>query len=508
MAVKANILQGALKSSNRISYKKEKAPIIQQKKALKRILRRAKDTSFGKVYRFDKILNSNQEIQSFQRFVPIHDYDSIHDKWWFRTIRGEEDVCWPGRINRFALSSGTSGSPSKQIPVSRSQMRKIRKASLLQMTYLNQHDFPKDFFEASILGVGGSSTLTKIEGRKEGDLSGIISANLPSWFSSIYKPEKEISAITDWDEKIEEMVKAAPNWNIGIIAGIPAWIQILLENIIERYDLKNIHELWPNFNVLVHGGVAFGPYKENFQKLLGKEIDYMETYLASEGFMAISSGKGTPLKLLLNNGIFFEFIPFNEDNFTPDGKIVEYPEILTIDQVKEHTDYAIIISTCAGAWRYMIGDTIKFLNTDKAEIIITGRTKHFLSLCGEHLSVDNMNNAIEKVAQHFNIQIPEFTVTGFAYENLFAHKWYIGVTEQQDPHEVKTILDKALCQLNDDYAVERTSALKEVFIEILPVEKFYDYLAHIGKQGGQVKFPRVIKGDFLDDWETYLNKKV
>lgn len=506
MAVKGNILKGILKNSSKLGTTRNKSNIVNQRTALKRLLRRAKDTSFGKVYRFDKILDTHDPIETFQKFVPIHDYDLIYDKWWFRTLSGEEDVCWPGKITRFALSSGTSGAPSKQIPVSRSQLRKIRRASLKQIAYLNQYDFPNDFFDSSILGVGGSSSLVKIDGRKEGDLSGIISANLPSWFTTIYKPEKEISGIRNWDEKIEEMVKAAPNWNIGIIAGIPAWIQILIEKIIERYDLNNIHEIWPNFNVLVHGGVAFGPYKENFEKLLGKKIDYMETYLASEGFMAISSGMGTPLKLLLNNGIFFEFIPFNEDNFTPDGKVVEYPEILTIDEVVENKDYAIIISTCSGAWRYMIGDTIKFLNAAEAEIIITGRTKHFLSLCGEHLSVDNMNQGIRAVSETLNVSIPEFAVTGLAHENLFAHKWFIGVTEDQDVNEVKKVLDAKLCEINDDYAIERTSALKEVFIELIPAQKFYDYLAHIGKQGAQVKFPRVIKGDFLENWEEFISK--
>jgi hypothetical protein len=432
LAVKGNILQNVLKGSNKIGSKKQQLPIVHQKRALKKLLRRAKDTSFGKVYRFNQILNSDNPIKSFQKFVPIHDYDSIFEKWWFRTLSGEEDVCWPSKINRFALSSGTSGSPSKRIPVSRSQLRKIRRASMKQMMFFNQYDFPKEFFEASVLGVGGSSTLTKIDGRKEGDLSGIISANLPSWFSNLYKPEKEISALTNWDEKIEEMVRNAPNWDIGIIAGIPAWIQILLEKIIERYGLNNIHDLWPNFSVLTHGGVAFGPYKDNFEKLLGKPVDYMETYLASEGFMAISSGKGTPLKLLLNNGIFFEFIPFNDDNFTPDGQVVQYPEILTIEEVKDDTNYAIILSTCAGAWRYMLGDTIKFINKDNAEIIITGRTKHYLSLCGEHMSVDNMNQAIETACKKLDVVIPEFAVSGFPYENLFAHKWYIGTNNEID----------------------------------------------------------------------------
>ncbi|MEN8929470.1 MAG: GH3 auxin-responsive promoter family protein, partial [Flavobacteriales bacterium] len=297
MAVKGNILQSVLKGSTRIGARNEtKTPIQLQKRALKRLLRRAKETKFGKAYRFNKILKSDNELVTFQRFVPIHDYDSMYESWWKQTIEGEEDVTWPGKISRFALSSGTSGSASKQIPVSRSFLRKIRRISLKQIQGLNQFELPKEFFNTFILGVGGCTSLTKIEKRKEGDLSGIINANLPSFMNVIYKPEKEITDIADWDLKIDKMVDSAPEWNIGIITGIPSWIQILLEKIIERYNLNNIHELWPNFSVMVHGGVAFGPYKKNFEKLLGKPIIYMETYLASEGFMAISPGNGKPLR--------------------------------------------------------------------------------------------------------------------------------------------------------------------------------------------------------------------
>lgn len=506
MAVKGNILQSVLKRTTKIGMKNEtKSPIQLQKRALKRLMRRAKDTQFGKAYRFHKILNSDDPVITFQRFVPIHDYDSMFEKWWYKTLDGKEDVAWPGKISRFALSSGTSGSPSKQIPVSRSLLRKIRRASLKQIQYLANFDFQKEFFDTYILGVGGSTSLVKIDKRKEGDLSGIINANLPGFMNVIYKPEREITDLRDWDLKIEKMVEQAPNWNIGIIAGIPSWIQILIEKIIDRYDLNNIHELWPNFRVLVHGGVAFGPYKENFEKLLGEPIEYMETYLASEGFMAISSGKGSPLKLLLNNGIFFEFIPFNDENFNHDGELVSYPEIITIDKVKEHTNYAIVLSTCSGAWRYLIGDTIQFINKENAEIIITGRTKHYLTICGEHLSVDNMNKALEKTCEELKIKIPEFCVNAFAYENLFAHKWYIGSDDTFDLAIFKTKLDEALCELNDDYATERTSALKEIFVEQIPVQHFYGFLDHIGKKGAQVKFPRVIKGELLTKWEKFLN---
>ena len=506
MAVKGNILQSVLKRTTKIGTKNElKSPIQLQRRALKRLLRRAKDTEFGKKYRFHKILSSDDAVVTYQRFVPIFDYDSMYESWWKKTIAGTEDVSWPGIVNKFALSSGTSGSPSKQIPVSRSLLRKIRRASLKQIQYLNNFDFPKEFYDTYILGVGGSTSLTKIDKRKEGDLSGIINANLPGFMNVIYKPEKEITDLRDWDIKIERMVEEAPNWNIGIIAGIPSWIQILLEKIIEKYSLNSIHDIWPNFNVLVHGGVAFGPYRENFEKLLGKKIEYMETYLASEGFMAISSGNGTPLKLLLNNGIFFEFIPFNDDNFNQDGELVSYPEIITIDKVNEEEHYAIVLSTCSGSWRYILGDTIKFVNKENAEIIITGRTKHYLTICGEHLSVDNMNRALELTCQEMNIKVPEFCVTAFAYENLFAHKWFVGSNDSFDKGIFKQTLDKHLCNLNDDYATERTSALKEIFIEHVPVNQFYGFLDFIGKKGAQIKFPRVIKGELLSKWEKFLN---
>ena len=208
---------------------------------------------------------------------------------------------------------------------------------------------------------------------------------------------------------------------------------------------------------------------------------------------------------MLNNGIFFEFIPFNDDNFNQDGELVMYPEVITVDKVEEDVNYAIVLSTCSGSWRYLLGDTIQFTNKEKCEIKITGRTKHYLTICGEHLSVDNMTKALETTCNKMNIKVPEFTVTAFAYENLFAHKWYIGSDDNFDKNEFKTILDNELCILNDDYKTERTSALKEVFIEQLPISTFYNYLDSIGKKGAQIKFPRVIKGDFLDKWDKFIN---
>ena len=214
-----------------------------------------------------------------------------------------------------------------------------------------------------------------------------------------------------------------PGWDIGFIVGVPAWIQMCLEKIIERYNLKNIHEIWPNLGFFVHGGVSFEPYKIGFEKLLGKPITYIETYLASEGFIAYQDRQDERgMRLVTSQHLFFEFVPFDSNNFDSDGNLVKNPETLEIHQVEEGRDYALLISTAAGAWRYLIGDTIRFTDKEKSEIIITGRTKHYLSLVGEHLSVDNMNQAIQFVSEDLNISIPEFTVAGVPHGLFFAHQ--------------------------------------------------------------------------------------
>jgi hypothetical protein len=278
-----------------------------------------------------------------------------------------------------------------------------------------------------------------------------------------------------------------------------------MEMIIKRYKLNNIHEIWPNLAFFVHGGVSFEPYKKGFEKLLGKPLIYIETYLASEGFIAYQDrqhAKG--MRLVTNEHIFFEFVPFDDKNFDHDGELVEQPEARLIDEIEEGKDYAILLSTSAGAWRYLIGDTVRLVDRERNEIIITGRTKHFLSLVGEHLSVDNMNKAVKLVSEEMNICIPEYTVIGKPYESFFAHHWYVACNEAVDAGELKKRIDARLCELNDDYAVERKSALKEVFLDVLPENKFLGFLEAKGKIGGQHKFPRVLKGRMLQDWQQFL----
>lgn len=210
------------------------------------------------------------------------------------------------------------------------------------------------------------------------------------------------------------------------------------------------------------------------------------------------------MRLVLNNGIFYEFVPFEDKNFDSNGEIKADAETFLIDEVEEGKEYALLLSSCAGAWRYLIGDVIKFTSLEEAEIVITGRTKHFLSLCGEHLSVDNMNKAIELVANDLNVAIQEFTVAGIPHQSLFAHHWFVGTDDKVDPVAFKNKLDEHLKALNDDYAVERSAALKEVFVDVLPVKTFYNWMESKGKVGGQNKFPRVMKKTQLEEWKSFL----
>ncbi len=482
-------------------------PRRQQLRVLKKLLKKARFTEFGQQYHFDEALLSKHPGKKFQELVPIHDYNKIYEEWWKKTLDGVPDVTWPGKIKYYALSSGTSEAASKYIPVTRELLRSNTINYVRQLISLIKYeDANKKAMTKGFLMLGGATDLKKGKaGWYAGDLSGILARKRPFWFQTFYKPGGRIAALSDWNQKLHEIVEHAKEWDIGYIVGVPAWCQMCMEMVIEHYKVKNIHEIWPNFSFFVHGGVAFEPYKKGFEKLLGKPIVYIENYLSSEGFIGYKTrehAKG--MQLILNNNIFFEFVPFDDKNFDADGKIMPDADAKMIHEVEEGKEYALLMSTNAGSWRYLIGDTIKFTDLERSELVITGRTKHFLSLTGEHLSVDNMNKAIELVSDEFNASIPEYTVMGFPYQNFFAHRWYIGTNDKVDPELLKKRIDEHLCALNDDYAVERTSALKEIFIEVLPEETFLKFMELKGKLGSQHKFPRVMKGKMLEEWEGFL----
>ena len=482
------------------------SPRRQQLKTLKKLLKSAKHTEFGQCFHFDEILNNRHPGKKFQELVPIYDYSKIYEQWWHKTLKGQTDVCWPGKIKYFALSSGTSEAASKYIPITNDLMRGNRIVMIKQLLTLRTYEnLPVKSVSKGWLMLGGSTDLQKGPGYYSGDLSGITAKKMPFWFSPFYKPGKKIAQTKDWNKKLDFIVDEAPNWDIGFVVGVPAWIQMCMEMVIERYQLKHIHEIWPNLAFFVHGGVSFEPYKHGFEKLIGKPLIYIETYLASEGFIAYQSRQDAEgMKLVTNEHIFLEFVPFEDKNFDADGNILANAEALMIHEVEEGKDYALLISTTAGAWRYLIGDTVRFTDKENCEVIITGRTKHFLSLVGEHLSVDNMNKAIQLVSEELNISIPEYTVVGEPHGSFFAHHWYVACDDRVNADVLKLKIDEALKIINDDYAVERNSALKEVFLTILSESSFMNFMHSKGKLGGQHKFPRVLKGKMLEDWKTFL----
>ncbi len=478
-----------------------------QLQTLSKLLEKAKKTNFGKKYDFTAMLNDPETtVEQYQQAVPLTDYDQFYTDWLEKSMEGEKDHTWPGRIRHYALSSGTTGSPSKRVPITPQMIRSFQKTSMKQIATLHSMDLPESFFNSSILIIGGSSKLESRPTHIEGDLSGILKKYTSIVVSPFTKPSKKIAKIKDWNEKIDSMVEKAAEWDIGVVAGVPSWCIMLVERIVERYQLKSIHDIWPNFRVYVHGGVFVEPYREKLDRLLGKQVFLLDTYLASEGYFAYQvhpSREG--MRLLLDNGVFFEFIPFNSSFFDERGNLKDRYTALSISQVVEGVDYALIISTNAGLWRYVIGDLVRFTNVEDREIKITGRIKQFLSLCGEHLSLDNINVALNRVAKKHGLTVAEFCLFASAGEQR--HFWYIGTDEPVDRDTFMKDIDTELGNLNDDYRSVRKYSLNDPVLEVLPTQVFYDYLGSIGKLGSQHKFPRVLNATQAESWVNFLEKR-
>lgn len=504
MGIIKTIVEKGREIKSRFDINQPKAFDIQTK-VLRKLIEKARDTEFGKAHGFEELFFSQNIHEDFAARVPAGDYSNMFE-WWDRARNGEKDVTWPGKVNYFALSSGTSEGASKYIPITTEMLKTIKRTSARQLISIARtDDLPKDAMTKDSLMVSGSTDLEFNGVNYSGDLSGITTGNLPLWFQPFSKPVRETRKKRDWQEKIDEMVREAKKWDVGMVAGVPAWIQILFENIIDYYKLNNIHDIWPNFRVYIHGGHSFEPYRKSFEKLLGQPIYYFETYLASEGFLAYkTSPDAAGMRLQIKGGIYFEFVPFDTDNFTEEGSLKPDAKALTLMDVELGKEYAPLISTCAGTWRYLIGDTIKFVDFKNLEVVITGRTKHFLSLVGEHLSVDNMTKAVSLLSNELNKEMREFTVCGERYDNLFAHHWYIACDDEVDTEYMRKRLDELLCELNDDYAVERRHALKDVVVDVVPTRYFIQWLEKRGKLGSQNKFPRVLKGSLLADWQEFL----
>ena len=504
MALLGGIIKKAIDFSGFISGEPE--PFKAQQAVLVKLLEKAKLTAFGIKYQFAEIINSNDCIETFQKNVPIHDYDALYSEWWHYLLEGHQNVTWPGGQDYFALSSGTT-SDKKYIPVTGDMIDAIKKAGMQQVLSLTNFNLPSDFFEKQILMLGSSTSLIQKQDHQEGEISGISAANIPGWFGSFYKPGAEIAAIEDWDEKVQRIAEEAPKWDVGSISGIPSWVELMLKEIIVYNKLQTIHDIWPSLSVYTSGGVALDPYKKSLDKLLARPLIYIDTYLASEGYMATQKRPDTTsMALIVDNGIFFEFVPFIEENMDEEGRVKQGVVAHTLEQAAENTEYVLIISTVAGAWRYMIGDTVIITDKEKCEIKISGRTKHYLNVVGEQLSVQKMNMAIAKLEQDCNTEIKEFVTATIFNNEEYQMQWVIGTNKEIDTTSAASILDEELCNNNKNYKVARTKALKGVQVNAVPVDHFYKWSETFKKMGGQAKIPRVMKEDDFNEFREFMKQ--
>ncbi|MEM5566154.1 GH3 auxin-responsive promoter family protein [Psychroserpens sp. AS72] len=507
MAILGNIIKSFIQLKDTFS-----SEIIHgeaQQDVLKQLLEKAKNTQFGVFYNFEGILNSDNPAKTFAQLIPFFDYNKMNEDWWYKLHEGEIDVTWPGNPSYFALSSGTTGKTSKRIPVTDDMIEAIRQAGIKQVFALNNFELPADFFEKEIMMLGSSTDLDEKKDHLEGEISGISASRIPSWFRSYYKPGEEIAKIDDWDDRVQRIAERAKDWDIGALSGIPSWIELMLQKVIEHHNLNTIHDIWPNLQVYTSGGVAFGPYEKSFQALMGKPVTVIDTYLASEGYIATQVRPETDaMQLNTDNGIYFEFVPFKPEYINEDGSLTDDAPALTLSEVELNQDYALIISTVSGAWRYLIGDTIEFTEIERAEIKITGRTKFFLNTVGSQLSVNKMDTAIRELENQFDTTIPEYTICAKRGEDgEFYHYWYLGTElENKNKEQVAQALDKSLQEANKNYKVARSKALKGVVVNLISPDSFYDWNANNKKKGGQVKMERVMGEDKFADWEAFVSK--
>ncbi len=505
MAILGKVIKTAIEIKQTLTPEMKDAQEAQESQ-LRNLLDKAKDTAFGKFYGFSSILDAEDLISTFQSKIPIHNYDQMNERWWHQQ-QEEPDITWPGKPDFFALSSGTTGKTSKRIPVTQEMLSSFRSVGISQAECLANYDLPADFFEKDILMLSSSADLARRKGHLEGEISGINTSNLPAWFNGFYKPGLEIAQIADWDERVTAIAEAAPEWDIVAIAGIPSWVKMMLETIIKRHDLKNIHELWPNLSIYASGGVAFEPYRKSLEKLMGHPLIYMDTYLASEGFFAFTARPDTlNMRLALEHGIFYEFIPFDETGFDETGELLENPKVYTISEVEIGKDYALLASTPAGAWRYMIGDTVKFKDLETFEMVISGRTKYFLNVVGSQLSEEKINQAMHTLAEYLDLDVNEFAVAAIQDEDgEYIHQWVIGAEGHADKEKLRNKLDEILQELNKNYAVARKKALKDIRVKVVSPQKVYGWLENRKKKGGQIKMPKVMKEEMMKDLMAFLD---
>lgn len=476
----------------------KKYPLEVQNEVLINLLKNAENTEFGKKYNF----NSIKDYSSFSNNIPLTDYENFL-KYIERSIKGESNIFWSSAIKWYAQSSGTTNSVSKFIPVSKESLEECHyKAGKDVLCLYVNNNKDSNLFSGKSLRLGGSKKLYENNNNYFGDLSAILIDNLPLWAEMLSAPNNEISLMDKWDEKIKAIINSTLNENITSLAGVPSWMLILLNNILEERNETTIKDIWGNLEVYFHGGVNFDPYINQFKSVLGDGVRFYETYNASEGFFAIQDRNDhNDMLLMLDYGIYFEFE-------TLDNKLKS--KIINLSKVKLDTNYAMIISTNAGLWRYKIGDTIKFTSLDPFRIKITGRTKSFINAFGEELIIENAENALNKTLLKHKSRIVEYTVAPsfISKKDSGCHQWLIEF--EKKPLNISKFcedLDKYLQELNSDYKSKRFKNITMKRLEIIVAKEklFFEWLKFKNKLGGQNKIPRLCNDRMIIEELIKLN---
>lgn len=465
-----------------------KYPHEVQEELFKRLIFNAKNTNWGKRYDFKSIKNRTE----FANRIPIQQYEDIKADI-DRVRKGEQNVFWNSEIKLFAKSSGTTTDKSKFIPVSQEALEECHYKAGKDMLSIYCHNHPEtEIFNGRGLAMGGSHRIKEInnENYYSGDLSALIVDNLPYWAEFIRVPKRSVALMDEWEAKIHKMALTTIDHNVTNILGVPSWTLLLLQHILEITGKENIKEVWPNLEAFFHGGVNFSPYKKQFQELIHGKMNYMETYTASEGFFGLQDRKhADDLLLMLDYGIYYEFIPTDQIDSSSQ-------ESVTLDSVEPGVNYAMVISTNAGLWRYLIGDTVIFTSINPYRIKITGRTKNFINAVGEELIIDNAEKSLAIVCEKLDTIVSEYTVAPIYFngKNNAGHQWLIEFKKAPENIDYfAETLDNALKSLNSDYEAKRykNMVLRPPEIHTMPTGTFYQWLKKKNKLGGQYKVPRL-----------------
>ncbi len=481
-----------------------KKPHQVQTQTMHKLVTLARNTEWGKIHDYAGI----KTYQQFQKNIPITAYEDFFP-YIDRMMKGEQNILWHSPIHWFSKSSGTTNARSKFIPVSKEALKTCHFMGGRDVLSLYSYNNPKTkFFRGKGLSIGGTFQQNPENPKSYfGDISAVIVQNLPQWAQSLRTPPLEIAMMDKWEEKIERMAELAIKQNITSALGVPTWTIVLIQHILNITGKSNIREVWPNFEVFIHGAVAFTPYRKLFGDLVGnpKDFHFMETYNASEGFFGLQDDLSRDdMLLMLDYDVFYEFIPIHEID-SPN------PSVYSLEEVELDKNYAIIISTNAGLWRYKIGDTVKFTSKYPYRIKITGRTKHFINAFGEEVVLENAETAISKACLQTEAIVNNFTAAPIYMgdKNKGGHEWLIEFDKTPNNMELFTqILDSTLKEVNSDYDAKRYKdmALQMPLVHSVPRGTFYNWLKNKGKLGGQNKVPRLSNSrEYLDDILKLLN---